>query len=103
MTLEWKGDQVKAKLDAAQIFGINKTLELVVTHAKNNHTWQYRAGTLEGAISTISKAFRTSKGFRGEWGTKDVKYALIHELGGKIVPKQAKALKFQVGGKWVKS
>ncbi|KKK78934.1 hypothetical protein LCGC14_2838550, partial [marine sediment metagenome] len=29
-----------------------------------------------------------------------VKYALIHEFGGRIVPKKGKHLKFQVDGQW---
>jgi hypothetical protein len=29
----------------------------------------------------------------GQWGVRDVVYALIHELGGTITPKVAKALK----------
>lgn len=31
----------------------------------------------------------------------NVVYARIHELGGEIVPRRAKALKFQIGDKWV--
>lgn len=31
----------------------------------------------------------------------NVVYALIHQMGGTIVPKKGKYLKFKVGGKWV--
>ena len=101
MTLEWRGDQVKVKLDAAQKKGINKTMELVVTQAKNNHSWQNRSTALEGSISIIALAAPIGNGFLGKWGSKAIVYALIHELGGRIVPKNADALRFQVNGNWV--
>ena len=101
VTLQWFGTQVSAKMVKAQIFGINKTLAEAVEHAKRNHTWQNRTGTLEGSISIAEFAHRVGQGIAGLWGSKDVRYALIHELGGKIVPKKAPKLKFQIGGSWV--
>ncbi len=101
MSLDWRGPQVSAKMGRAQLFGVNKTMAEAVEHAKRNHTWQNRTGTLEGSISIAEFAHREGPGYRGLWGSKDVRYALIHELGGKIVPKSAPKLKFQVGGNWV--
>ena len=101
MTLVWKGDQVVADMRKAQRFGINKTMVQTVEFAKRNHAWTNRTGTLEGSISIIEFATRAGRGFRGEWGSKDVRYALIHELGGKIVPVKAKMLSFEIGGKRV--
>ncbi len=101
MTLEWKGDQVVAKMRKAQRFAINKTMTQTVEYAKRNHAWRNRTGVLEGSISIIDFATRAGYGFRGEWGSKDVRYALIHELGGRIVPKNAKALSFVIGGERV--
>ena len=101
MTLIWRGAEVMGKMARAQIFGINKTMAEAVEHPKRNHTWQNRTGTLEGSISIAEFAHREGTGIRGLWGSKDVRYALIHELGGKIVPKTAPKLKFQIGGSWV--
>ena len=101
MSLDWRGRQVSAKMVKAQLFGINKTMAEAVEHAKRNHAWQNRTGTLEGSISIAEFAHPDGKGFSGLWGSKDVRYALIHELGGKIVPKSAPKLKFQISGSWV--
>ena len=100
MTLIWRGDEVMGKMARAQIFGINKTMAEAVEHAKRNHTWQNRTGTLEGSISIAEFAHVSGTAVRGTWGSKDVVYALIHELGGKIVPVRAKRLVFQIGGAW---
>lgn len=35
------------------------------------------------------------------WIGSDVIYARIQELGGKIVPKRAKALRFKIGDRWI--
>ncbi|KKM88479.1 hypothetical protein LCGC14_1258280 [marine sediment metagenome] len=101
VTLQWFGPQVAAKMVKAQIFGVNKTMSEAVEHAKRNHTWQNRSSHLEGSISIAEKAHRVGSEVRGLWGSKDIVYALIHELGGKIVPKKAPKLKFQIGGSWV--
>ena len=85
MTLQWFGPRVAAKMIKAQLFGINKTMAEAVEHAKRNHTWQNRTGTLEGSISIAEFAHREGRGVVGLWGSKDVEYALIMELGGNIV------------------
>lgn len=100
MTLIWRGAEVMGKMARAQIFGINKTMAEAVEHAKRNHTWQNRTGTLEGSISIAEFAHPAGTGVRGTWGSKDVIYALIHELGGKIMPVRARRLVFQIGGAW---
>lgn len=95
MTLEWQGKKVTKKLRNAQIRGVNKTMASAVTHAKNNHEWNNRTGILEGSIKTVEPAKASSNGVRGVWGSADVAYALIHELGGVIEPKNANALAFR--------
>ena len=97
----WNGQQVITKMRRAQKHGINKTMQQAVVQAKNNHEWKNRTGTLEGSISIAEFAHPSGGGFKGLWGSKDVVYALIHELGGKIVPVRAKALMFRVAGKFV--
>jgi len=100
VTLIWRGAEVMGKMARAQIFGINKTMAEAVEHAKRNHTWRNRTGTLEGSISIAEFAHPVGTAVRGLWGSKDAVYALIHELGGKIVPVGAKRLVFQIGGAW---
>ena len=92
-TLDWNGPAVTAKLKAAQIAGVNATMGRCVNQAKRSHAWQNRTGTLEGGIQIADFAQPEGKGVRGVWGVTDVRYALIHELGGVITPVKAKALK----------
>ncbi len=101
MTLIWKGDELKEKVKKAERLGVDATMGEAAERAKNNHEWTYRKGTLERSIGIITRAVRLGQRFRGEWGSKNVVYALIHELGGRIVPKRANFLRFQVSGKWV--
>lgn len=91
-SLKWNGEALTARMAKAQIAGVNKTMAACVTDAKNNHTWKNRTGVLEGSIDIAEYAHREGTGVVGSWGSKDVRYALIHELGGTIVPVKAKAL-----------
>src|SRR3546814_11876305 len=73
-----------------------------VARAKRNHDWQNRTATLEGAIDIVDYAAPQERsGVKGTWGVRDVAYAFIHELGGTIKAKGAKALHFVVGGEHV--
>jgi hypothetical protein len=58
-----------------------------VLEAKSSHAWQNRTGTLEGGIGVVDYAREDGAGVVGVWGVFDVVYALIHELGGTIVPR----------------
>ena len=91
-SLVWRGKQVTAKMRAAQQDGVNRTMAACVTQAKGSHGWKNRTGVLEGGIDVIDYAEPIADGVKGVWGVRDVVYALIHELGGVIVPKRAKAL-----------
>lgn len=91
-SLKWNGKAVSDRMRRAQIAGVNWTMAACVEQAKSNHSWQNQTGTLEGAINIVDYAQASGAGVRGVWGTQDVAYALIHELGGTIVPKSAKAL-----------
>lgn len=97
MSLKWYGKEVSEKLRKAQIAGVNATMAACVTDAKRRHTWNNRTGVLEGSIDIAEPASSKSagSGVRGVWGSKDVLYALIHELGGVIKPVRAQALMFQ--------
>lgn len=91
-SLVWNGDAVTERMRAAQIAGINATMGACVVFSKRNHAWQNRTGVLEGGIGIADYAAEDARGVRGVWGVQDVKYALIHELGGTITAKTAKAL-----------
>lgn len=95
MALKWLGDKVTAKMRQAQIAGVNATMAAASEHAKRNHSWNNRTAVLEGSIGIAEPASTQGKGVRGVWGSKDVRYALIHELGGVIRPVRAKALQFR--------
>lgn len=92
-SLTWNGPALTAKMRAAQKLGVNATMAAAVRHAKANHTWQNQTATLEGSIKIAEFAREEGAGVVGTWGSTDVLYALIHELGGVIVPVRAKALK----------
>ncbi|MEO0589114.1 MAG: phage morphogenesis protein [Pseudomonadota bacterium] len=95
-SLTWNGDALTAKMRKAQIAGVNATMADCVVHAKVNHTWKNQSGVLEGSIDIAEYAHVEGEGVSGVWGSKDVKYARIHELGGVIRPKNKQALKFQL-------
>lgn len=96
MPVKWYGKQVSEKMRAAQIKGVNATMAACVTDAKRNHPWNNRTGVLEGSIDIAEPAgVDGTGGVKGVWGSKDVRYALIHELGGVIRPVRAQALFFQ--------
>lgn len=92
-SLRWEGDAITARMRQAQIDGVNKTMADAVIQAKTNHAWQNQTGVLEGSIKIAGFARPDATGVVGTWGSTDVRYALIHELGGVIVPVRAKALK----------
>ena len=91
-SLKWNGPALTAKMRQAQKLGVNATMGRAVVHAKSNHNWQNRTGILEGSIDIAEFARDEGAGVVGTWGSKDVRYALIHELGGVIVPIRATAL-----------
>lgn len=91
-SLKWYGRAVTKKMREAQVEGVNRTMAACTTEAKANHDWQNRTATLEGSIDVADYAKEVSGGVKGTWGSRDVAYALIHELGGVIKPKNAQAL-----------
>lgn len=95
-SLTWNGPALTAKMRAAQKLGVNATMAECVRQAKANHTWENQTGILEGSIKIAEDARDEGGGVVGTWGSTDVRYALIHELGGVIVPVRAQALKFKL-------
>ena len=82
MSLDWKGAELVSTLRRAQVEGIEATMAAAVIHAKNNHEWINRTGILERSIDIHEHATATTTGAQGAWGSLDIVYALIHELGG---------------------
>lgn len=80
--LDWNGDAIARKIAAASLTGIDATMADAVNHAKRNHKWINDTGSLEGSIKIAEYAKRVGRGARGLWGSVDIVYALIHELGG---------------------
>lgn len=91
-SLKWNGKAVTARMQGAQVQGVNATMAACVNHAKSNHDWQNRTGVLEGGIGIAAYAAPAGGGVKGTWGVQDVLYARMMETGGTIVPKVAKAL-----------
>lgn len=83
-SLVWKGKAVTGKMRQAQVLGVNATMAACVVQAKDNHVWNNQTGILEGSIDIAEYAAPKGAGVEGAWGSKDVKYARIHELGGTI-------------------
>lgn len=97
-SLVWKGKAVTQRMRAAQIAGVNATMGACVVEAKTSHAWKNRTGVLEGGIDIVDYAQADASGVQGVWGVRDVRYALIHELGGVIVATRAKALAIPIPG-----
>jgi len=91
-SLRWNGEAITRRMRDAQKLGVNATMSEAAQHARSNHTWQNRQGRLESSINIVTPAREDGAGVVGTWGSTDVRYALIHELGGVIVPVRAKAL-----------
>jgi uncharacterized membrane protein YgcG len=91
-SLVWHGKAITARMRAAQIEGVNRTMGAAVNHARRNHAWKDDTGNLTRGINVVQFAAPDAKGVSGTWGVQDVEYALIQELGGVIEPKNTKYL-----------
>lgn len=98
MSLEWRGEIVMQNMRDATRIGVNQTMSDAVDMAKTIHTWKNRTGILEGSIRIHEFAHLDGHGYKGTWGSRDVRYALIHEIGGVIRPKASKFLAIPVSG-----
>lgn len=94
-SLNWNGPALTRRMLEAQKLGVNATMAACVQQAKANHAWKNQTGVLEGSIKIAEFARQEGAGVTGTWGSTDVRYALIHELGGVIVPVRAQALRFK--------
>lgn len=81
MSLKWEGDKLIKKIDDCVKRGIDQTMAEAAIYAKQNHPWRNRTGTLEGSIRPVVEAHKKGSEFVGVWGSVDVDYALVLELG----------------------
>lgn len=77
MSLHWRGPQVAARVRAAQITGVNKTMGECIIQAKA--TVHVDTATLQGSIR-LEPARPEGNGVVGQWGSFDVRYALWQEV-----------------------
>ena len=82
MSVKWRGKQVLQATRRAQVLGINVIMSRCVRGAKTSHPgWKNRTGILEGSIGIEIFARPQGSGAAGIWGSADVVYARVHELG----------------------
>ena len=96
--VKWHGREVKIAIDKQLKRNLNMAAILVQRAARDNVRSGGKSG-LHVITGTLHRSITTEvKGFIARIGT-NLKYARIHELGGIIRPKSAKALHFTVGGR----
>ena len=91
-SLVWKGQALTERMRAAQREGVNKTMADCVKRSRTIHEWDDQTGRLTRSIKIVLFAYPAGNGVRGTWGSTDVNYALMQEIGGTIRPKRAKFL-----------
>ena len=79
--VQWRGPAIARKMRKSEIHGINVIMSRCVRHAKQNHEWINRRVVLEGSIDSHIPARPQGSGTAGVWGSADVVYARVHELG----------------------
>lgn len=80
MPLKWNGPLVAARVAEASKLAIDEITSLAVKHAKDNHPWQNRTGTLEGSLQ-MRPAEHEGLRVVGRWGSFTVEYAIFLEIG----------------------
>lgn len=89
MALDWKGDELKRKVQRASIAAVNATMSAAIIHAKAGHgmgahsqqRFVSRSGELERGTRIVMKAKPVGRGVLGRWGVQGVVYARRIELG----------------------
>ena len=80
--VRWEGPRVADKMRRAEMRAINVIMSRCVRGAKTSHPgWKNRTGILEGSIGIEIFARPQGSGAAGIWGSVDVVYARVHELG----------------------
>ena len=87
--LNWKGDELKRKVERASKLAIDATMSAAIIHAKSGHgmgahgqgRFVSHTGELERGTRIVKHARRERGGVVGRWGVIDVIYARRIELG----------------------
>jgi len=79
--LDWNGDTIIKKMQAAARIGINRTMAVAVTEAKSTHPFENRTGNAERSIRIVVRAETTKKQTAGLWGSMSCKYFAFLEFG----------------------
>ena len=79
MPVNWNGDKIITDMAKAAKLGVDQTLAACVVHAKENHKWDNRTGTLEGSIQ-MREAIGVGTRIYGRWGSFTVNYAIHQEI-----------------------
>lgn len=82
--LDWRGDEVRQRVEAAARLGIDDTMAACVLEAKNNHGWKNRTGTAERSIRAEPARMEGTR-VVGRWGSFDVRYFIYLELGTRFI------------------
>lgn len=77
--VNYRGLQVLANVQRATKQAIDETTEAAVQHARDNHSWVSRTGTLEASLRN-EEAEQEGDDIVGRWGST-VSYAIFLELG----------------------
>ncbi len=82
--IRWEGPRIASKMLRAEVRAINVIMSRCVRGAKTNHPgWKNRRGILEGSIGIEFYGRPQGSGAAGIWGSVDVVYAMVHELGSR--------------------
>lgn len=82
MKLDWRGEIIVSKYQAATIIAVNQTMGEAVAVARR--MVRVKTSTLQGSIR-MKSAVKKRGGVSGEWGSFDVNYALWQEIGTKVM------------------
>ena len=94
MSLKWEGDKVIKNMESCIKKAMNQTMAKAVVHAKSKHSegahslgrFESQTAILEGSIRPVVAARKVGDETIGLWGSVDVSYALVLELGGVNMP-----------------
>lgn len=77
--LDWKGEQLLAKVRAAEEGALAETDQAIASEAKRRV--HKKTGRLQSRIREITPPTATGSGFKSEVGVNDVRYAIFQEIG----------------------
>lgn len=85
MPLQWNGDAILAKLRAAEVGGVQETLEAAKGEAENRV--RILSGNLQSKIEVVEPAHVDGDGASGKFGVEGVPYAMAQEKGRPDLPR----------------